>query len=83
MFYQKNNYQKKLSKLEKIENLALGSESKKQTNIAKDQHRFFKDQINAVNKSNKNKDGGKEEHGVKTENDVTYFYIGEFNQQKF
>ena len=59
----------------KIENLALGSEWKKQTNIANDQYKVFKYQINAIDQSNKSKDGVKAEHGVKTEDDVTYIVL--------
>ena len=66
-------------KKKKNENLALGSEWKKQANIVNDQCKVFKYQINAIDKSNRSKDGVKAEHGVKTEDDVTYFYIGELN----
>ena len=38
---------------------------KKQTGIAKDQYKFFKDQINVIN--NRREDGVKTEVGVKTE----------------
>ena len=41
---------------------------KKLTNIAKNQHKLFKDKIHVIN--NNRKDGVKEENGVKTEDAV-------------
>ena len=43
----------------------LGSELKKQTDIAKHQYKFFKDQMNIIN--NNREDGVKAEDGFKTE----------------
>ena len=47
----------KAARIKRFEYSPLGSELKKQTGIAKDQHKFFKDQINA--NSNNRKDGVK------------------------
>ena len=59
---------------------------KKQTDIAKDQYKLFKDLINVIN--NNKKDGFKREDGDKTEDgakikdgkiihEVNYFFIGD------
>ena len=40
--------------IKKCEHLPLGSELKKQTGIAKDQYKFFKDQINVNNINREN-----------------------------
>ena len=53
---------------------------KKQTDITKDQYKFFKDQINVID--NNKEDNAKEEDDGKTKDDemldkVGYFYIGD------
>ena len=48
--------------------MLLARESKKLTDIAKNQHKLFKDKIHVIN--NNRKDGVKEENGVKTEDAV-------------
>ena len=50
------------------EYLLLAAESKKLTDIAKNQHELFKDKIHVIN--NNRKDSVKEENGVKTEDAV-------------
>ena len=48
--------------------LVLATESKKQTNLAKDQHKLFKDKIHVI--KNNRKDGVKGENDNKTEDGV-------------
>ena len=51
----------KASTIKRFEYSSLGSELRKETGIAKDQHKFFKGQINVVN--NKREDDVKAEDG--------------------
>ena len=56
----------KVATLKRFEYSPLGSGLKKQRSIAKDQYKFFEDQINLVNK--KREDDVKAEDGVKRKN---------------
>ena len=56
---------KKTATIKRFQYSLIESKLKKQTGIAKDQYKFFKDQINVIN--NKREDGVKTEVGVKTE----------------
>ena len=82
MFYRKKDLLGKAATIERFANPPLGKELKAQTEIAEDQYKFFKDQMNVNNK----KDDAKPKNDIKREDnkivdDVGYFYIGkEFNK---
>ena len=70
----------KATAIKRFEYSPLGSGLKKQTSIAKDQYKSFKDQINVVN--NKREDRIKAEDGVETEDgeiigNVHHRYFGD------
>ena len=82
MFYRKKDLLGKAATIERFANPPLGKELKAQTEIAEDQYKFFKDQMNVNNK----KDDVKPKNDIKREDnkivdDVGYFYIcKEFNK---
>ena len=66
MFYWKKDLSEKAATIKRFEYSPLGKELKAQTDIAKDQYKFFKHQMNVNNK----KDGVKAENEIKTEHDI-------------
>lgn len=56
MFYQKNNYQKELLRLKDWNIHHQTVSLKKQIGVAKDQLKFLKDEMNAINNNNRKDD---------------------------
>ena len=52
MLYRKEDHNKKAVLIKRFEYLPLVVELKKQTGVPKDQYKFFKHQMNAINNSN-------------------------------
>ena len=69
----------KTANIKIFEYSALGSDLKKQTGIAKDQYKFFKDEVKVINNNRENhvkvEDSVKTEGGVIIEN-MHHRYIG-------
>ena len=63
----------KAATIKRFEYSPLGRKVRKQTDIAKDQYKFFKGQMNAINNSNRKDDIKKEKDQI---DDVDHNYIG-------